>query len=149
MHTSTVVVCLPITDRQASFAFYRDGLGFEPVGEPAEDGIPEPLQFTLNEIGNWVDADQSTGRIVHIPNGRVFSEPVANYDKGFSYIWHEVPVLVVFDQSREDLCEGLMGEAVDRPGGIAAPGALFPAGRRTTHSRENRRRGPRGSSPRE
>ena len=47
--TSTVVVCLPITDRQASFAFYRDGLGFEPVGEPAEDGVPEPLQFTLND----------------------------------------------------------------------------------------------------
>jgi len=47
--TNTVVVCLPITDRQASFAFYRDGLGFEPVGEPAGDGVPEPLQFTLND----------------------------------------------------------------------------------------------------
>jgi small-conductance mechanosensitive channel len=23
------------------------------------------IQFTLNEIGNWVDADQSTGRIIH------------------------------------------------------------------------------------
>jgi predicted lactoylglutathione lyase len=49
MHNTTVVVCLPITDRQTSFAFYRDGLGFEPVGEPAEDGVPEPLQFTLND----------------------------------------------------------------------------------------------------
>jgi len=49
MHATTVVVCLPITDRQASFAFYGDGLGFEPVGEPAEDGVPEPLQFTLND----------------------------------------------------------------------------------------------------
>lgn len=49
MHTTTVVVCLPITDRPASFAFYRDGLGFEPAGEPAEDGVPEPLQFTLND----------------------------------------------------------------------------------------------------
>jgi small-conductance mechanosensitive channel len=57
------------------------------------------LQFTLNEIGNWVDADQSTGRIIHIPNGRVFSEPVANYDKGFKYIWHEVPVLVTFESN--------------------------------------------------
>ena len=57
------------------------------------------LQFTLNEIGNWVDADQSTGRIIHIPNGRVFSEAVANYDKGFKYIWHEVPVLVTFESN--------------------------------------------------
>jgi predicted lactoylglutathione lyase len=49
LQTTTVVVCLPITDRQASFAFYRDGLGLEPLGEPAEDGVPEPLQFRLNE----------------------------------------------------------------------------------------------------
>jgi len=55
------------------------------------------FQFTLNEIGNWVDADQSTGRIIHIPNGRVFTEPLANYDKGFKYIWNEVPVLVTFE----------------------------------------------------
>ena len=54
-------------------------------------------QFTLNEIGNWVDADQSSGRIIHIPNGKVFTEPLANYDRGFRYIWHEVPVLVTFE----------------------------------------------------
>ena len=54
-------------------------------------------QFTLNEIGNWVDADQSSGRIIHVPNGRVFTEPLANYDRGFRYIWNEVPVLVTFE----------------------------------------------------
>src|SRR6266446_8071652 len=50
------------------------------------------FQFTLNEIGGWVDADQSTGRIVHIPNQQVFTEALANYDKGFKYVWNEVPV---------------------------------------------------------
>jgi predicted lactoylglutathione lyase len=49
MRHSPVVVSLPIADRRASLAFYRDGLGFEPVGEPAEDGVPEPLQFALND----------------------------------------------------------------------------------------------------
>jgi predicted lactoylglutathione lyase len=49
MRHSPVVVSLPIADRRASFAFYRDGLGLEPVGEPAEDGVPEPLQFALND----------------------------------------------------------------------------------------------------
>ena len=49
MHSMTVVVCLPITNRKASFAFYRDGIGLEPVGELAEDGLPEPLQFILND----------------------------------------------------------------------------------------------------
>ncbi|PTB90820.1 mechanosensitive ion channel protein MscS, partial [Marivirga lumbricoides] len=35
------------------------------------------FQFTINEIGNWVDSDQSTGRIIHIPNGKVFSQSQA------------------------------------------------------------------------
>jgi small-conductance mechanosensitive channel len=39
------------------------------IGEHAGDVIDLRLfQFTLLEIGNWVDADQSTGRIIHIPN---------------------------------------------------------------------------------
>lgn len=49
MRPAPVVVCLPIADRRTSYAFYRDGLGFDPVGEPAGDGVPEPLQFALND----------------------------------------------------------------------------------------------------
>lgn len=55
------------------------------------------FQFTINEIGNWVDADQSTGRIIHIPNGKVFTEPQANFNQGFSHIWHEINVLITFE----------------------------------------------------
>ena len=57
------------------------------------------FQFTLMEIGNWVDAEQSTGRILHIPNGKVFSEIQANYTAGFNYIWNEIPVLVTFESN--------------------------------------------------
>src|SRR5216110_1317902 len=68
------------------------------IGPHAGDVIDLGLfQFTLNEIGAWVQADQSTGRIIHVPNGKIFTDPVANYDKGFKYIWHEVPVLVTFE----------------------------------------------------
>ena len=49
MSFSSVVVSLPIADRQRAFAFYRDGLGLEAIGEPAGDGVPEPLQFALND----------------------------------------------------------------------------------------------------
>jgi predicted lactoylglutathione lyase len=49
MVASPVIVSLPTADRQTSFAFYRDGLGFEPTGALADDGVPEPLQFILNE----------------------------------------------------------------------------------------------------
>lgn len=41
------VVALPIADRPTSHEFYREVLGLEAFGEPAEDGVPEPLQFTL------------------------------------------------------------------------------------------------------
>lgn len=70
------------------------------IGEHAGDVIDIGVfQFTLNEIGAWVQADQSTGRIIHIPNGRVFAEPIANYYQGFPYLWHEIPVLVTFESN--------------------------------------------------
>ncbi len=53
--------------------------------------------FSLMEIGEWVDADHSTGRVVSIPNGKIFTESLANYSSGFSYIWIEVPVLITFE----------------------------------------------------
>ena len=68
------------------------------------------FQFTLMEIGNWVDADQSTGRIVHVPNGSVFVTPLANYAKGFQYIWNEIPVLVTFESDwrrAKEILEGI------------------------------------------
>ncbi|HXI63075.1 MAG TPA: mechanosensitive ion channel family protein [Gemmatimonadales bacterium] len=68
------------------------------IGAHAGDVIDLGVfQFTLNEIGAWVQADQSTGRIIHVPNGKVFTDPVANYNKGFRYIWNEVPVVVTFE----------------------------------------------------
>lgn len=53
--------------------------------------------FTVNEIGNWVESDQSTGRIIQIPNAKIFTEPQALYSKGFQYIWNEIPVLITFE----------------------------------------------------
>jgi small-conductance mechanosensitive channel len=55
------------------------------------------FQFSLMEIGNWVDADQSTGRVIHIPNGKIFQEAQSNYSTGFAYIWNEIPILVTFE----------------------------------------------------
>jgi len=51
----------------------------------------------LLEIGNWVDADQSTGRIVHCPNGSIFNQPLHNYSEGFEFIWNEIRILVTFE----------------------------------------------------
>jgi uncharacterized glyoxalase superfamily protein PhnB len=45
----TLVIALPIADRRRAMEFYRDAFDLEPVGEPAEDGVPEPLRFRLND----------------------------------------------------------------------------------------------------
>ncbi|BCJ67981.1 VOC family protein [Polymorphospora rubra] len=44
---SEFTVSLPIADRQRAADFYREAFGFEPVGTPTEDGLPEPLQYRL------------------------------------------------------------------------------------------------------
>ena len=49
MNDAPLIVALPTADRQVAYAFYKDGLGFEPTGEPGDDGVPEPLQFVLND----------------------------------------------------------------------------------------------------
>lgn len=72
------------------------------IGEFIGDVIDVRLfQFTLLEISHWVDADQSTGRIIDVPNGKVFIDVLANYTKGFEYIWHEIPVRLTFESNWE------------------------------------------------
>ncbi len=82
------------------------------IGSDAGDVIDVRIfQFTLMEIGNWVDAEQSTGRIIHVPNGKVLSEVVANYSRGFQYIWNEIPVMVTFESNWRRAKEILHGIA--------------------------------------
>ena len=72
------------------------------IGDHKGDVIDIRLfQFTILEIGNWVDAEQSTGRIIHLPNGTVFTSSQANYTTGFKYIWNEISVLITFESHWE------------------------------------------------
>ncbi|NIO28642.1 MAG: mechanosensitive ion channel [Candidatus Latescibacteria bacterium] len=72
------------------------------IGEHRGDVIDMRLfQFSLIEIGNWVDADQSTGRIIHIPNGWVFKQSTANYTRGFNFIWNELAITITFESNWE------------------------------------------------
>ncbi len=65
------------------------------IGEHKGDVVDIRLfQFSILEIGNWVDAEQFTGRIVHIPNGKIFTDLIFNYNRGFKFIWDEIPVLI-------------------------------------------------------
>jgi len=85
------------------------------IGDKAGDVIDiRLLQFSMIEIGNWVDAEQSTGRIIHVPNSKVLREPLCNYETGFRYIWHEIPVLITFESDWEKAKELLAGIARDK-----------------------------------
>lgn len=92
----------PVTDLAAwLFVIWRKPFD---VGDRIEIGKSKgdvidirPFKFTILEIGNWVDADQSTGRVIHIPNHTVFSEHLANYTSDFQFIWNEIGIMVTFE----------------------------------------------------
>ena len=70
------------------------------IGETKGDVIDLRLfQFSMVEVGNWVEAEQSTGRIIHVPNSHVLKERTANYHGGFNYIWNEIHILVTFESN--------------------------------------------------
>ncbi|MDF7798123.1 mechanosensitive ion channel [Pontiellaceae bacterium B1224] len=66
------------------------------------------FQFSIVEVGNWVDADQSTGRIIHVPNSMTLKEPLSNSHIGFEYIWNEIPVLITFESDWRKAKEHLL-----------------------------------------
>jgi len=56
------------------------------------------FEFSVIEVGgDRVGGEQSTGRVIHVPNGRVLRETLANFEFGFRYIWDELPILVTFE----------------------------------------------------
>ena len=71
----------------------RVQVGTGQAGDVIDIGLHD---FSLIEIGNWVDADQSTGRVLHIPNSVVFTQNIANYQQGFPYLWHEIEVPITY-----------------------------------------------------
>lgn len=61
------------------------------IGSDAGDVINiGAFHTTLMEIGQWIDGDQATGRLVQVPNGKLLTEPVKNYTFGHDFIWDEL-----------------------------------------------------------
>ena len=50
------------------------------------------LSFELLEVNQ--ETNQSTGKIIHIPNSQIFSKETINYTTAFKYIWDEINVSV-------------------------------------------------------
>jgi small-conductance mechanosensitive channel len=56
----------------------------------------------LMEIGNWITADQATGRIVKISNSQIFGAAVFNYTQNFSYLWDQIDLPVTYGSNIEE-----------------------------------------------
>lgn len=72
------------------------------LNQMSGDVIGTGLFYTrMMEIGNWIHADQVTGRIVQIPNSQVFGNPIYNFTQNFSYIWDEVTLPITYASNLE------------------------------------------------
>jgi small-conductance mechanosensitive channel len=93
------------------------------LGDQSGDVVDINLfAFTMLEVGNWVHADQSTGRIIHVPNGQIFDRSCANYTQGFDYIWNEIPVTLTFESDHNRAHE-LLSSIVQSESGDAEQAA--------------------------
>ena len=75
---------------------YKEGDRIEINGIQGDVIDIRMMRTSLMEIGGWVDADQSTGRIVHFPNSWLFQYSLYNYTRSFKFIWNELSVMVTF-----------------------------------------------------
>lgn len=84
------------------------------IGEVKGDVIDIRIfKFTVLEIGNWVHADQSTGRVVHVPNHKIFTDSLANYTSDFEFIWNEIQVLITFESDWK-MAKKILQEIADK-----------------------------------
>jgi len=54
------------------------------------------MYTTLMETREWVDGDQTTGRLNIIPNGLILTSVVNNYTKDNEFIWDEITIPVTY-----------------------------------------------------
>lgn len=78
------------------------------IGDVIDIGL---FDTRLLEIQGWITADQTTGRIVTIPNGVVLNQAVHNYTHQHEFIWDELSLVVT--------AESDWGEAMRLLGEIA------------------------------
>ncbi len=63
------------------------------IGDVMDIGF---MRTTIMELGQWVKADQYTGRIVTISNKALFDNPVFNYTRHWGYLWDEIMIPVTY-----------------------------------------------------
>jgi small-conductance mechanosensitive channel len=68
---------------------YKPGDRIEINGIKGDVIDVDSMYTTMMEIGQWVNSDNYSGRIVKLSNAFVFKGPVYNYSQDFPFIWDE------------------------------------------------------------
>ena len=84
------------------------------IGDVLDIGM---LRTTLMEVGEWVRAEQYTGRVVSIANRAVFADPVFNYTEHWPYLWDEIMLPITYNSDwrrAQEIMLAHAGEYTDR-----------------------------------
>jgi small-conductance mechanosensitive channel len=57
------------------------------------------LHVVLLETLSWEEGRRRTGLIMQIPNRKIFSTPLINYNKGRRYIWNEIMIKITMNSN--------------------------------------------------
>lgn len=60
----------------------------------------QPPSVQQDDPGMWVKSRQLTGRLVTVPNSKIFDEPVYNYTRDFEFIWEEMLIPISYSDDR-------------------------------------------------
>jgi len=83
------------------------------VGDVVDQGVAD---FSVMEVGVWVEGEDYTGRVVRVPNGLLFTQPLHNHHAGwFPYVWNEIEVAITLE-SNWDAAKHILEEIVVRHG---------------------------------
>lgn len=61
----------------------------------------DSIYTTIMEMGEWVNSDNYSGRIVKISNAFVFKGPIKNYSMDFPFVWDELNIFITFDSDTD------------------------------------------------
>nr|WP_299204519.1 mechanosensitive ion channel domain-containing protein [uncultured Brumimicrobium sp.] len=88
---------------------YKPGDRIEMNGIKGDVIDVDSIYTTMMEIGEWVNSDNYSGRIVKISNAFVFKGAVYNYSQNFPFVWDEFTLPIRY-QSDIELAKKIISE---------------------------------------
>ncbi|PID83134.1 transporter [Candidatus Campbellbacteria bacterium] len=62
-------------------------------GDVIDIGI---TKTTLMEVGGWVTSDNYSGRIIQVPNSKIYKENILNYSLDFPFLWDQIKLPIKY-----------------------------------------------------